>query len=67
MIPKKQAQRSMSLSLPKVSYGINEKSVEPQCYELQNISYKIIKNGMCLDEQFQIYFIIDKLPLLGSF
>lgn len=37
--------------------------MEAQRYEIQKIPYKIITKGMRLDEQFQIIFIIDKLPL----
>ena len=48
--------------LPKVSDGINERFGEAQYYKFQKIAYKIITKGMCLDEQFQIVFIIGKLP-----
>ena len=36
--------------------------MEAQFYELQNISHNIIAKGMCLDAQFQIAFVIEKLP-----
>lgn len=48
--------------LPKVSDSIDERFVEVECYELQKIYYEIISECMSLDEQFQISFIIDKLP-----
>lgn len=40
----------------------DDKSVEAQSHEIQNIAYKIVNEGMILDEQFQIAVIIDKLP-----
>ena len=40
----------------------DEKSVEAQSHELQQIAYDIISEGMKLDGQFQVAVIIDKLP-----
>jgi hypothetical protein len=37
--------------------------VEAQSHEIKKIAYKIVAEGMKLDEQFQIAVIIDKLPL----
>jgi len=40
----------------------NDKSVEDQSQELQNVAYEIFVEGIKLPEQFQIAVIIDKLP-----
>ncbi|XP_050875184.1 uncharacterized protein LOC127078801 [Lathyrus oleraceus] len=41
---------------------VDERSVEAQSHEIQKISHEIITEGMPIDEQFQIAFIIVKLP-----
>ena len=46
-----------------LNYKMNdEKSVEEQSQELQNIAHEIFVEGIQLPEQFQIAVIIDKLP-----
>jgi len=40
----------------------DEKTVEEQSQELQNIAHEIFVEGIQLPEQFQIAVIIDKLP-----
>ena len=40
---------------------VDEKSVEAQSHELQQIAHDIISEGMKLDDQFQVAVIIDKL------
>ena len=40
----------------------DDKSVEEQSQELQNIAHEIFVEGIQLPEQFQIVVIIDKLP-----
>lgn len=41
---------------------VDERSVEAQSHEIQNIAHEIITEGIPIDEQFQIAFIIVKLP-----
>ena len=41
---------------------VDEKSVEAQSHELQQIVHDIISEGMKPDDQFQVAVIIDKLP-----
>ena len=40
----------------------DDKSVEFQSHELQQIAHEIISEGMELNDQFQVAVIIDKLP-----
>jgi len=46
-----------------LNYKMNDdKSVEEQSHELQNIAHEIFVEGIQLPEQFQIVVVIDKLP-----
>jgi len=40
----------------------DDKSVEEQSQDLQNLAHEIFVEGIKLSEQFQIVVVIDKLP-----
>lgn len=41
---------------------VDELFMEAQCHKLQKIAHEIITKGICLDEQFQIAFMLTNCP-----